>query len=183
MGPGLHQKLVECSKTLFYGAFSKPLYCGGEGGIPHRPHPKRLKPRENKARRTRGSSSVYHACVPQNDTGGLNFMSRNSLWLRGDFAVVGLGAEYPCRADARPWVQAVRRLTHRSRPCSLIMMQRDGAVVARSVKLFGSHETLGATALFALVHAMDKSRLLSFGAGKTHFLTTLDAIWRIMQRL
>jgi hypothetical protein len=30
---GLHQKLLACSKALFYGAFSKPFYYGGEGGI------------------------------------------------------------------------------------------------------------------------------------------------------
>lgn len=30
---GLHQRPLTCSKTLFYGAFSKPLYCGGEGGL------------------------------------------------------------------------------------------------------------------------------------------------------
>ena len=35
---GLHSgatpKLQACSKTLFYGAFSKLFYYGGEGGIP-----------------------------------------------------------------------------------------------------------------------------------------------------
>src|ERR1700722_1512761 len=30
---GPHQKLLACSKSLFYGAFSKPFYGGGEGGI------------------------------------------------------------------------------------------------------------------------------------------------------
>ena len=30
---GLHQRPLECSKALFYGAFSKPFYYGGEGGI------------------------------------------------------------------------------------------------------------------------------------------------------
>jgi hypothetical protein len=30
---GLHQRPLACSKALFYGAFSKPFYYGGEGGI------------------------------------------------------------------------------------------------------------------------------------------------------
>ncbi len=50
------------------------------------------------------------------------------------------------------------------------------------MKLFGGHETLGATAVFALIHLMNKSRLLDFGARKPHFLTALDAVWRIRQR-
>jgi hypothetical protein len=29
---GPHQKPLACSKTLFYGAFLKPFYGGGEGG-------------------------------------------------------------------------------------------------------------------------------------------------------
>jgi hypothetical protein len=31
--PGPHQTLWACKKPLFYGAFSKPFYYGGEGGI------------------------------------------------------------------------------------------------------------------------------------------------------
>jgi hypothetical protein len=30
--PGPHQKPLACSKTSFFGAFSKPFYYGGEGG-------------------------------------------------------------------------------------------------------------------------------------------------------
>ena len=30
---GLHQRPLGCRKALFYGAFSKPFYYGGEGGI------------------------------------------------------------------------------------------------------------------------------------------------------
>jgi hypothetical protein len=30
---GLHQQVPVCRKALFYGAFSKPFYYGGEGGI------------------------------------------------------------------------------------------------------------------------------------------------------
>jgi hypothetical protein len=29
---GLHQQVPVCRKALFYGAFSKPFYYGGEGG-------------------------------------------------------------------------------------------------------------------------------------------------------
>ena len=47
----------------------------------------------------------------------------------------------------------------------------------------GSHEALGAPAFFALVDVMDKSGLLKLGARKPHCLTTLDAIWWIVQRL
>src|SRR6202035_5650292 len=31
---GLHRQTRACKKALFYGAFSKPFYGGGEGGIP-----------------------------------------------------------------------------------------------------------------------------------------------------
>ena len=30
---GLHRQTRACKKALFYGAFSKPFYGGGEGGI------------------------------------------------------------------------------------------------------------------------------------------------------
>jgi hypothetical protein len=30
---GLHQQVPVCTKARFCGAFSKPFYCGGEGGI------------------------------------------------------------------------------------------------------------------------------------------------------
>jgi hypothetical protein len=51
------------------------------------------------------------------------------------------------------------------------------------VTYLGGHEALCTPALFALVDLVDKPGLLNFGARKPHLLTTLNAVWWVVQRL
>jgi hypothetical protein len=65
---GLHQRPLECSKALFYGAFSKPFYYGGEGGIPSPDAADARKPPKNedsgKVRSSFVTTAVYRRFGP-----------------------------------------------------------------------------------------------------------------------